>query len=262
MVDALFTRDGDVFTPTRLTEGPWSPEAQHGGPPAALLSGVIEGVHTDVEMLLVRVSVELLRPVPLAPLRVHTELTRPGRRVQLVTATLTHDGEPVARALGMKMRLASFDLPFPQPDVEEIPGPEQGHPANFFDSAGGFATEAMEIQMIEGDFNEAGPGKAWMRLRVPVVDGEETTGFQRVAAAADFGNGVSNLAGDNRTWLFVNPDLAVRIFRPLVGEWVHLDCVTHLHSSGTGLAWTQLRDVSGQLGVSQQTLFVEPFRAE
>ncbi|HEX6222089.1 MAG TPA: thioesterase family protein [Acidimicrobiia bacterium] len=261
MVDALFTRAGEVFAPTRLTEGPWSPDAQHGGPPAALLSGAIENVASDVEMLLVRVSVELLRPVPLAPLRVTTELVRPGRRVQLVSASLSHDGEPVARALGMKIRVADFDLPFPQPDTEEIPGPGQGRPANFFDNAGAFANEAMDIQMIEGDFNEAGPGQAWMRLRVPVVEGEETTGFQRLAAAADFGNGVSNLAGDNRSWLFVNPDLAVRVFRPLVGEWVYLDCVTHLHGSGTGLASAQLRDTSGPLGVSQQTLFVEPFRA-
>jgi len=246
--------------PTELTTGPWSPDAQHGGPPAALLSGIIEVVPTEVEMILVRLSVELLRPVPLQPLGVVTEITRPGRKVQWVTATLTDDGDPVARGLGLKMRVADLELPFTQPETDAPPGPAQGHPARFFDAAGEFATEAMEIRMIEGDFDQAGPGRAWMRLRVPVVDGEATTGFQRVAAAADFGNGVSNLAGDNRSWLFVNPDLAIRVFRPLLGEWIYMESVTRLHSGGTGLASTILQDESGPLGVSQQTLFVEPFR--
>ena len=38
MADALFEPDGDRFVPGVLTRGPWSPGAQHGGPPAALLA--------------------------------------------------------------------------------------------------------------------------------------------------------------------------------------------------------------------------------
>jgi hypothetical protein len=33
MEQALFEPDQDVFVPTELTRGPWSPLAQHGGPP-------------------------------------------------------------------------------------------------------------------------------------------------------------------------------------------------------------------------------------
>lgn len=258
MADALFIRDGDLYRPTGLAEGPWSPDAQHGGAPAALLAGAIEKTPSEVEMVVARVSVELLRPVPLAPLALVTKMVRPGRRVQLVAATLTHDGQEVAQALGLKVRKADLELPFEQPDDEPIPPPEQGRPANFFVNAGAFAIKAMEIMMMEGDISEPGPGKAWLRLRVPLIEGEETTGVERVAAAADFGNGVGNLGGSDRSWGFINPDLTIRLARPPVGEWVYLDSRTRIEPTGTGLATSMLADEAGRLGVAAQSLFVEP----
>lgn len=135
-----------------------------------------------------------------------------------------------------------------------------GTAANFFDKPGAYATEAMEIKMVEGDFNQAGPGQAWLRLRVPLVEGEETTAVERVAAAADFGNGVGNLAGNVRDWVFINPDLEIRMYRPPEGEWVYLDSRTRISSLGTGVATSSLGDEKGWLGVAAQSLFVDPIR--
>jgi len=258
VADALFIRDGDLYRPTRLTEGPWSPDAQHGGAPAALLAGAIEKTPSEVEMVVARISVELLRPVPLRPLALVTTLIRPGRRVQLVAAALTHEGREVVRALGLKVRRAEMEMPLAQPADGEIAPPEMGRPASFFANAGAFATEAMEIRMLEGDFSEPGPGKAWLRLRVPLVEGEETTGVERVAAAADFGNGVSNLAGADRNWVFINPDLTIHLVRAPVGEWIYLDSSTRVHEAGTGLATSVLGDEAGRLGTAAQSLLVEP----
>jgi hypothetical protein len=39
---ALFVVDGARFVPTVLCRGPWSADAQHGGPPAALLARAVE----------------------------------------------------------------------------------------------------------------------------------------------------------------------------------------------------------------------------
>lgn len=258
MVDSLFVREGDLYRPTRLTEGPWSPDAQHGGPPAALLAGAIEKTPFEVEMVLARISVELLRPVPLRPLVVAAEVVRPGKRVQLVAAKLSQDGEEVARALGLRIRLADLELPFDPTDDEDIPPPTEGREATFFANAGAFATEAMEISMLEGDFSEPGPGKAWLRLKVPLIEGEKTTGVERVVAAADFGNGIGNLAGSQRSWVFINPDLTIHLARPPVGEWVFMDSKTRLHATGTGLATSILGDQEGRLGTAAQSLFVEP----
>lgn len=260
MTEALFSRDGELYLPTPLTVGPWAPDAQHGGPPAALLAGAMEKTPAEVEMLLVRVSIDLLRPVPLRPLKVSTELVRPGKRVQLVSASMTDDGQEVARAVGLKIRKADLELPFEQPHDEPIPTPAEGRFANFFVNAGAFATEAMEITMIEGDFSEPGPGKAWLRLRVPLVEGEETTGVERVAAAADFGNGISNLGGSDRSWAFINPDLAVLLARPPEGEWVYMDSRTQIGATGTGVATSVLADEAGRLGIAAQSLFIEPMR--
>lgn len=259
MADSLFTRDGDFYVPTPLTVGPWSPDAQHGGPPAALLTGAIDKAAAEVEMVLARVTIDLLRPVPLQPLHMSTEVLRPGKRVQLVAATLSQDGQPLVRALGLKIRMADLDLPFQQDD-KPVPQPGEGRPARFFTDAGAFATEAMEIRMLEGDFAEPGPGKAWLRLRVPLVEGEETTGFERVAAAADFGNGISNLGGTERAWVFINPDLTINMARPPVGDWVFMDSRSQLHSTGTGLATSILGDEGGRLGIASQSLFVDPMQ--
>jgi hypothetical protein len=260
MSDALFRREGDLYHPTTLTEGPWSPDAQHGGPPAALLSGAIEKTPAETDMLVARVTIELLRPVPLHPLRLVTEVVRPGHKVQLVSATLSHQNTEVARALGLRIRRADLDLPFDQPDDPPIPGPDEGRPANFFENAGAFATDAVEIKMLQGDFAEAGPGQAWLRLKFPLIEGEETTGVERVAAAADFGNGISNLGGKERSWLFINPDLEIRLIRPPDGEWTYLNSETRINHGGVGVATSTISDRAGQLGIASQSLFVDSIR--
>lgn len=257
MSDALFRREGNFYHPTPQTEGPWSPDAQHGGPPAALLAGAVEKCPTDVEMMVARITIELLRPVPLQPLRLVSEVVRPGRKVQLVSATLWHQDTEVARGLGLKIRLTDLDLPFDPPEGGPIPGPDEGRAATFFANAGAFAHEAVEIKMLEGDFADAGPGKAWLRLRVPLVEGEETTGVERVAAAADFGNGISNLAGTERKWLFINPDLEIRLSRTSEGEWIYLDSETRISRRGAGIASSTIADRRGWLGLAAQSLFVD-----
>lgn len=257
MLDALFRREGDLYHPSALTEGPWSPDAQHGGPPAALLSGAIEKAPAETDMLVARVTIELLRPIPLETLRLASEVVRPGRKVQLVAASLSHQGTEVARAVGLRIRRTDLDFPFDPPNDSPVPGPDQGRSAIFFENAGAFANDAMEIKMLQGDFAEAGPGTAWLRLKVPLIEGEETTGVERVAAAADFGNGISNLGGKERSWLFINPDLEIRLIRSPDGEWISLDSKTRINHEGAGVATSTISDRAGWLGIASQSLFVD-----
>ena len=260
VADALFVRDGDEVAPTGLTGGPWSPEAQHGGPPAALMAGEIER-SLRYEMAIVRITVELLRPVPLEPFIIHTAVIRPGRRMQVMEAQLHRADKLVARAFAVCIRKSEIEPPTDQLSEPVPPPPSQGDPARMFARAGGFVNDAMEIQMLAGDFIEPGPGKAWFRLRVPVVEGTEPTPVETTCAAADCGNGVSNWSPD-RSWLFINPDLTVYFARPPEGQWVLLDSVTMLHTSGTGLAESRLFDLSGRFGRSAQSLLVEPVHPE
>jgi len=98
-----------------------------------------------------------------------------------------------------------------------------------------------------------------MRMRVPLVAGEEPTPLERVLVAADSGNGVSSTL-DWSSYLFVNVDLTVHLHRALVGEWVCLDAITIPERSGIGIADTALYDERGPVGRADQTLLVDARR--
>src|SRR5579864_3034611 len=106
---ALFDREGDRFVPTELSRGPWSPDALHGGPVAALVARASETHPSDHAMFVARMTVELMRPVPLEVLTVRTTLLRPGRMVQLVGTTIAAGDTEVVRAVSLRIRHA--DLP-------------------------------------------------------------------------------------------------------------------------------------------------------
>src|SRR2546429_8858012 len=97
MSEALFVPEDGRFLPTELCRGPWSPDAQHGGPPAALMARAAEGFEGGEEMQVARLTVELLRPVPLVPLTVTLRWARPGRKAQIVEAALPAGHTEVAR---------------------------------------------------------------------------------------------------------------------------------------------------------------------
>src|SRR5262245_23109792 len=101
MPESIFTRDGEMFVATELARGPWSPEAQHGGAPAALLARVVERFEGGEAMFVGRLTFELLRPVPIAPLGVRAALRRPGRKVQLIEASLLHGEVEVVRCTAL-----------------------------------------------------------------------------------------------------------------------------------------------------------------
>lgn len=264
MTEAVYSPLGDgAFEPTELSRGPWSPEHQHGGAPAALLTGIFDAMEAPTEMRIARLTFDLLKPVPIAPVEVKTEVIRSGKRVQLLAASMLCGDEVVVRAQALRIRrepgassLEGFAGP-PEPAPERAPEPVQ------FDSEmlGGtmFGGDAMEIRLSAGKerWEVPGPAMAWMRLKVPVVAGEETTPAQRAAATADFGNGISSVL-DWGKFAFINPDLSVTLGREPHGEWIALDAVTSISDDGTGMATGTLSDTTGQFGNSAQALFVSP----
>ncbi len=115
---------------------------------------------------------------------------------------------------------------------------------------------AVEMSPVVGELFVPGPAAVWFRLRVPVVAGEETLPLQRVAAVADFGNGVGS--GIDRTRLtFINADVTVTLHRLPVGEWVGLDGVMFPERTGIGVAETVLHDQRGRIGRGVQTVILE-----
>jgi hypothetical protein len=259
-VTALYVPTGEgSWEPDELTRGPWDPSAQHGGAPAALLGGLLEEAQPGAEMRVVRVSFELLRPVPLTELHAEIDLVRPGRRVQLVEGRLHAQGRLVMKATALRVRRAPGASPeIGGPGDDPPRGPEHGEPRHLERLDVGlpsFATQGVEIRFVEGSFGP-GPAVAWIRLRGPVRDGREPTPLERTLAAADFGNGVSAELDWNEH-VFINPDLTVHVEREPEGEWVALDARTRVASDGTGLAESVLFDRRGRIGRAVQALLVE-----
>jgi acyl-Coa thioesterase superfamily protein/acyl-CoA thioesterase superfamily protein len=257
---ALFVPDGDRLVPTELSRGPWSPDALHGGPVAALVIRAVERHRPGDDLQLVRLTLELLRPVPLAPLTVRTALRRDGRKVQVVEVTVAADGTDVARALVLRLRALGEDqaVRARAPEDSSPPPPEGARTPPVTTVAGlpAFHSDAVDMRFAGGLFGEIGPATVWIRLRVPVVPGEDLTPWQRVAAAADFGNGVSSEL-DFRSHLFINPDLTVYVHRPPIGEWVCLDARTRYGTPGIGMAESALWDAEGRIGRAVQCLLIE-----
>lgn len=258
-MDALYTFEDGLYRPGPLTVGPWSPDAQHGGPVSALLAGAVEevgegGEGTGEGLQVVRVTVELLRPVPLSPLAVTTELVRPGRNVQIVDAHLLAEDVEVARARGLRIRRAPLDVPIDRSGPPSPP-PEDHSPPDGPGSARTAFAAAVDMRFVKGSWDELGPVTLWSRLLVPVVAGRDPSPLQRAAAVADFANGVSRVV-DFESHTFINPDLTVALARAPEGEWLLYDMVSRLSPDGYGQAESQIFDASGPVGRSVQSLLV------
>jgi hypothetical protein len=253
-MNALFTEAGlDRWQPTELTRGPWNPEALHGGPVGALLARAVEPLLTPLQPA--RLTIELLRPVPVAPLEDSATVTRDGRSVRVVQASIVHDGTTVATATALGIREKNLEVPS-QP-TDRPPGPAEGVERPRGDQEyDAFHNTGVDHRFVEGLLGQPGPATDWIRLRAPVVPGEQPSPLQRVAAAADFGNGISGL-DEMQSLLFINPDLTIHLHRLPVGEWICLDAQSRYEQNGIGLAVSRLYDEQGPIGYSLQSLLLD-----
>jgi Acyl-CoA thioesterase C-terminal domain/Acyl-CoA thioesterase N-terminal domain len=222
-----------------------------------LLGREIERVGGGEGFQVARVTLEILRPVPIGPVRVEAEVVRPGRSVQMIDAALSNGDGELMRARAWRIRSGEIEIP---DDVvatpEPPPGPERGGKPEFFSTGQsvGYHT-AMEWRSVGGGFLEPGPATVWMRMGCQLVDGEEPTPLQRTLVAADVGNGISAVL-DWRRFLFINVDLSVHLERMPEGEWVCVDAVTLPQPSGIGTAESVLSDERGRIGRAAQALLI------
>jgi hypothetical protein len=256
---ALFERDGNRYIPTPLTRGPWDPRAMHGGAPSALFAHVCETHDPGPAGFVARITVELLRPVPLEPLTMRVRTIRPGRKVQWIEAALLDDDErEMTRATVLRLRSDDVDTSGSVGIVAEPPPPHDAGnlPEMLFGPGDVGYWNAHDVRIVSGSWSEPGPGIAWFRLRCPVVAGEDLSACSRAAACADFGSGVGNPLRFTRA-TGINADVTVALHRHPIGEWVCLESGSWVNPHGVGLAETRLHDDHGAIGRSVQMLLLE-----
>jgi hypothetical protein len=255
-MDAIFRVDGSNVVTSPFAAGPWDPSMQHGSPPAALVVWAAERIPTPVAMRVARVTVDLMRPVPVAPLTIESEVMREGRKIQLCAVRLLADGVVVVGATVLKIKVQANELP-PEAAIlpVELPGPDQSRvePADF--SSSPFVT-GMSLRAARGRFGSPGPGAIWYRVDRPIVEGAAVSQAMRAMAAADFCNGTSAVL-DFREWTFLNADLTVNFSREPVGDWILLDAESWIGPDGAGLSMARLGDERGYFGRAIQSLVIE-----
>jgi len=254
--ESFFEIDGDVVVPTVLCRGPWDPGSSHGGPVAAMVGRQVAVADPDPELWTARITLELIRPVPIAPLRFDAVVVRPGGRVRIIAVSVSHAGQEVARATALRIRRVPTDLAPSLPgDAASFGPPGEATPPPRLVGGGVGIIDGMEVLAVGPAFSATGPATCWFRMLRPLVAGEPADPLATALMAADFGNGIS-AALPIESHLFINPDLTVYLHRAPVGEWIANSAQTWLQPGQGSVAEATLWDSSGEIGRATQSLYI------
>ena len=256
---ALFQRDGATLLPTTLCRGPWDHGYLHGGAVCGAVGWALEQAGADDALVLARATIEIRSMVPLAPLRTHGTVVKPGRRTQVIEATLADDTGVVARATSQWVLHHPSEAPAAPQTVPARPelAADPGADAGFGYPRPGFNCDALELRPLSGTTETPGPGLTWVRLRTPVVEGEPTSGLLSMMALSDVGIAVGWEPSPTGA-AFINPDVTLQVNRYPVGPWVLMDSRVHASPAGVGFCETVLSDDAGPFGRVLQTLVEAP----
>jgi hypothetical protein len=256
---------GERLVASNLTASTWSPSNQHGGPPSALLVRALERCQPRADMRFSRVAIDLLGAIPVgAPLWVTSQVERPGKRIELVGANIaaqTPNGimRPVAKASGWRMQHSDTQAAASS-SAAPLRLPAKEDRKLTFDFPGTNYLHSLDWRWLTTFLGE-GPGEAWIRPVVDLVEGETMTPLQRLFAVADDVNGVG--AKLNVTeWTFVNTDVVVHLHRVPRGEWTGVRAETSYGPDGIGVASGTLYDDYGPVGIATQSILLRRISSE
>jgi Thioesterase-like superfamily len=259
-LDAAYSEVTDgAFRASPLTRGPWHPDHQHAGPPSALICRAVERAAVNDGLThLGRLTVNLLRPAPVGECRVEVATDYVGRNAGHYSGRLIAEGKEVARFTALMQREEDLPVPegtpgHPPPAAPKPPGECPVVTMHFADRPFGYG-DLVENRLAAGHFFN-GPCAAWFRMHHPLIKGETPSPYQRVAVAADSGNGISAVL-DFGKYVFLNCDLTINLFRRPEGEWICLEARSLFGSNGCGLAESALYDERGMIGRATQSLAV------
>lgn len=238
-MQASFTPDGDRLVPSPTAASPWSDEMLNGHHMGGLIGWGVQRDGADAEFQLSRMTVDMVRAVPMVPLRVETRRTRDGRRLRAVDVSVLADDVEVLRGSAVLLRRSEHPVSEPwTPPPWDVPGPEQ-----IEGPAGG--PMSWEIRRIN-PWGSEGPGRVWMRETADFVAGEPLTPLLRAALMADFTNPLSNSGPDGLA--FINTDVSMYLVRDPRGEWIGMESAGHLGDEGIAFGTTWMYDQDGRIG--------------
>jgi hypothetical protein len=256
VLKAYFVGGRAGMEPRPHARSPWAPDMLHGRLIAGLVAREAER-HRDGGLQPVRLTTDLFRAAPLAPLSVEADRVRDGRRIRALDVEVTCEGRLVARAsvLLAKPSEAPAGRPWSAP-AWDVPSP-----AGLFDgeaSAEALAVGSPDMRFIgPGLFEGSGPFRVWLREPCPLVEDEVLTPAVRAAMAADVANPLSNWSESGLE--YINADVTTQLVRAPDGEWIGLEVTDHLDESGLAFGACRLYDERGAFGHATVTAMRQNF---
>jgi hypothetical protein len=251
--------DGEfqAFESTAGTRSNWNPEIQHGSPPLALMTKLIEELAGDSGLRVGRLTLDILGAIPVAPVRVRAWVERPGTRISILAAEMLaprHDGGDRAVARVTAWLLATSDTadaatdrypPLVEGEADPVPHSWEGAP-------GYLETVSWRRQRASDDTSNV----VWLSPLVHLVDSEEMTDLQQLAMVVDSANG-AGAALEPEQFIFMNTDTVVHLHRLPVGNDFALRSRGSIGPDGVGVTSAEIFDRQGFIGNVAQTLLVQ-----
>ncbi|VBA54615.1 hypothetical protein LAUMK191_03155 [Mycobacterium attenuatum] len=262
MNGCFYRRLGDegeylLFDSTDYTRSNWNPEIQHGSPPLALLTKLIEEVSANSGLRIGRLGLDILGAIPVAPVRARAWVERPGSRVCLTVAELRADREDgstraVARVAAWLMAVSDTADVASERYPPVVEASAEPLPAVFADAGGYFDAINWRPQQS----GEQSGAVSWFTPTAHIVDTDPTTALQRLAVVVDCANGVGAVLDPNQ-FLFMNTDTVVHLHRLPAGDDFALRARASVGPDGVGVTTAEVYDKTGFIGTSAQTLLVQ-----
>jgi hypothetical protein len=257
---AFFVADGDTFMPTSIARGPWG-QTISGNFVGGLLGHAVEAAAGDPDFQPARLTVDLLRPAALEPVRVDTTVAREGKRLRLVDAVMTQSDTVVARASALFLRRGEqpadevWTTPVTMPPLPPMPDPIPDN-LTMLVWTYGTNTDAQEPDFGLRGWQHAGPKYIWVRDIRPLVEGQPLTAFTRAAMAGDMTSSLTHYgtAGLN----FINADYTLTLSRLPEGPHIGLAALTHYSHAGVATGVATIVDQFGPIGSGVATALANP----
>ena len=256
----LYNQSGELFEPTGLATSPWHPQLLHGASVAALFAWhLARWGNRQPAFRLTRLSLDLLRPVPMAPLRMQTQLIRDGQRLKLLAMELYAGERLVTRGESLWQSVRPLTLPDYAPRPEPAPRGPEGVPEfsiqQMLDDKGlaippGFHTHVCVRPLTP--WNEQGQSTCWLHWPHTIVDDHPVSPLEQVCLLSDIGNGAGQLNFGNRVGA-INADIILSLFRYPAGSWVALSSRALFSADGIGVVRSSVYDTEGEIGCILQS---------
>ncbi|ONH29220.1 hypothetical protein BL253_17155 [Pseudofrankia asymbiotica] len=256
--------DDGRYLPGRFASGVWGARTISGRILGGLIGHVLEQEQAEPGYRLARLTVDMFRSIPSAPLAATTSLVRAGGRIRVADVHVSHDGVPVTRATAVFLRPSSNpDGEIWHADRGDWPAPALGSP-NPELQAGSRADvrpmmPSVTLTTVLGPTPGVERGGVWLRELREVVEGTALTPLVRAVLCADMTSPTTHRGTGGIQ--YINTDFTLTLVREPVGEFFGVLAEDQYAVGGVSFGQATIHDAAGLLGACVTTTLANPGKA-